>query len=319
MDWDNERFIKLYVRDTTTWKRLGWDGQAVCMQVLRCVDRAGVLDIDDLPPWEAVMIMCGAPEENARRGIEACLRLGVLVHNDTFLLVPKFMAAQESRPTDAQRQRESRATRRDKAAITGRDGVSQIVTGGSQGVTEGHTESQAVTLGHAESQPVTLRQDKTRKEETREGSAPVQVAEVHPSQERDGRPRSLCHGWAAWLDLPHDRITSTDLHYARQIVAACDGADVDWGEVFDRWVADPWVTKTRQKLRHLDDQIHKYLKPSDSPVMSEQDRKAEVSRVGRLIGTAEHSCRLDPSDSEAKDTLEGLNKVMDRLRKMRAN
>ncbi|HMI91588.1 MAG TPA: hypothetical protein VK509_09515, partial [Polyangiales bacterium] len=76
MDFSNEYYVRVYVRDTTTWKRLGWDGQAVLVQLLRKMDMAGVLDIEDMEPWEAVMLHCGAPKATAKAGVDACLREG---------------------------------------------------------------------------------------------------------------------------------------------------------------------------------------------------------------------------------------------------
>ena len=45
MDFPNERYVRLYTRETTTWRLLGWEGQALLPQVLRLVDRSGVLDL----------------------------------------------------------------------------------------------------------------------------------------------------------------------------------------------------------------------------------------------------------------------------------
>lgn len=193
---------------------------------------------------------------------------------------------------------------------------------GDDAVTTGQRQDNQTPAKVPKSYGGTNRALKDVKEKDRDREVEVErakVAEVHPSQERDGRPRSMCHRWAALFNLPADRITSTDLHYARQIIAACDGANEDWGDVFGRWAKDDWVKRTRQKLLNLDNNIHKYLTPADAPAMSETDRQAEVSRIGRLIGPAENDCRMDPTDTEAQDRLAGLQKVMDRLRKARAN
>lgn len=151
MDFANETYVRLYVRDTTTWLRLGWDGQSVLMQTLRKLDMAGVMDIGDMEPWEAVVVHCRAPEDAAERGMEVCLRLGVLVHNGTFLAAPNFRDAQETVKSDKQRQKESRARRRATAVAT--DGrLSQPVTAMSRNVTP---ESRLVTTGHDGSRLVT--------------------------------------------------------------------------------------------------------------------------------------------------------------------
>jgi len=147
MDWPNERYVRLYVRDTTTWKRLGWDGQCVLMQLLRKVDRAGTLDLSELEPWEAVALHTGASEDVARRGVEALLRTRTAVISGGRLMFPSFVEAQECSKTDKQRQKESRDRR--AIPVTERDEASRNVTDPSQPVTAGHEQSQPVTSCHS--------------------------------------------------------------------------------------------------------------------------------------------------------------------------
>jgi hypothetical protein len=145
MDWSNESYVRLYVRDTTSWKRLGWDGQCVLMQLLRKVDRAGTMDLDGIEPWEAVMLHTGAPLETAQRGVEALLRVGVIELRAGMIVFPNFLDAQECSKSDKLRAKESRER---KAR-----GSSQNVTLESRDVTK---PSQVVTSGHEPSQRVTL-------------------------------------------------------------------------------------------------------------------------------------------------------------------
>jgi hypothetical protein len=156
MDWSNESYVRVYTRDTTTWRRLGWDGQNVLMHVIRKADRSGVLDCEDIEPWEVVMLHCGAPEEAAKRGVEACLRLGVIVHTGRALVLPNFEAAQTATKSDKLRAKESRESRRQKELS-----ASQNVTAASRDATPDSHDvtppSPPVTSGHAESQPVTPR------------------------------------------------------------------------------------------------------------------------------------------------------------------
>jgi hypothetical protein len=46
MDYANERYVRLYTRDTTTVKLLGWQGRLVWWSLLRKLDRidAGLAD-----------------------------------------------------------------------------------------------------------------------------------------------------------------------------------------------------------------------------------------------------------------------------------
>ncbi len=150
MDFSNESYVRIYTRDTTTWLRLGWDGQGVLTQILRKLDMSGVLDIADMEPWEAAVVHCRAPEAAARAGMEACLSLGVLEHNGTCLVAPKFREAQEATKSDKLRQRESRE-RRQLDALKKSQEVTKDNTRVSQEVTEGNAGSRDGTGGNAES------------------------------------------------------------------------------------------------------------------------------------------------------------------------
>ncbi len=47
LKWDDERYVRLYTRDTSTWLRLTWEGRFVLMALLRKLDRSGNLDLGD--------------------------------------------------------------------------------------------------------------------------------------------------------------------------------------------------------------------------------------------------------------------------------
>lgn len=140
MDFANERYVRLYVRDTVTWKRLGWDGQNALTQLLRKADRAGVVDLGGIEPWEALAVLCGAPEAAARLGVARAIELGCVVHDADRLVFPRYIEANETPMSDAQRARESRAKRAT---------LSPTVTAPSPIVTECHAESRAVTPCHS--------------------------------------------------------------------------------------------------------------------------------------------------------------------------
>lgn len=152
MDWSNERYVRLYVRDTKTWKKARWEGQCLFMMLLRIVDRAGILDdIED--PIEDLALMTGLPEEHVRAGYVHLEKSGAVELRGSYLILPNFIDAQEASKTDAQRQRESREGRRAKAlAVTKRDSGELDCDSNnhkcddkSQVVTDGHNQSQVVT------------------------------------------------------------------------------------------------------------------------------------------------------------------------------
>lgn len=157
MNWSDERYVRLYTRDTPDWLALSFDAQALFALLMRKVDRAGVLELGKHGK-RAVAIAIGHASawERLAPALEELLTDGcVSVHGDK-LLVRNFIEAQEARQSDRKRQAESRSRRREQLAgqrllvpdVTNRDVE-------SQNVTESHDGSHDVTTGHSESQPVT--------------------------------------------------------------------------------------------------------------------------------------------------------------------
>jgi hypothetical protein len=123
MDWSDERYVRVYTRDTPTMKLLRWEGRMVLFELLRKVDRAGVMDFGDEGPVEAISAVTDIPLEHVTVGLQRLLDRGCVVVKDGSIVVSKFLEAQESPQSDKHRQRESRAKRRDLArhGVTIRD------------------------------------------------------------------------------------------------------------------------------------------------------------------------------------------------------
>ncbi len=139
MDFSDESYVRLYVRDTKTWLRLGFEGQCVLMFLLRKLDRAGVLDGMDEPESD-VALVTGVWLDIVRVGLARLLEFKVFEHVGNRLIMPNYIAAQTAIRSDRARQRDSREKRSAEArAVTPRDEMSHAVTG-----------------GHAPSHPVTL-------------------------------------------------------------------------------------------------------------------------------------------------------------------
>jgi hypothetical protein len=154
MRWEDERYVRVYTRDTVDWQGLSFDAQALFVLLLRKVDRAGILDLGK-PGKRGVAVAIGHAREWARLepALEELLTDGCarLVDDGRRLLVPNFIAAQEAKASDKSRQQKSRETARDVAAaesVLSRDAE-------SHGVTVGHMAGQNVTSGHDASRAVT--------------------------------------------------------------------------------------------------------------------------------------------------------------------
>lgn len=142
MDWTEERYVRLYTRDTGDMLAIGWQGRAVLAEYMRKADRAGILDETD-PAILAEMFRM--PIDVCCEGLDKLTRRGVVEAVKGAFVIPNFIEAQEAVQSDKQRQRESRARRRDLArgqTVTERDTPSRLVT-------TGHAESRAVTDGHS--------------------------------------------------------------------------------------------------------------------------------------------------------------------------
>lgn len=160
MDWVNERYVRLYVRDSADWVMLPWQARTVFYELLRKVDRAGVLEVGK-HGIRALPDLLRLPAEVVQVGVNALIEDGCVSEVDGRIVLKNYLEAQECRQADAQRKRESRERHRSSSlsgTLARGTGVSPAVTEiptASPAVTSGHTDSESVTAGHADSISVT--------------------------------------------------------------------------------------------------------------------------------------------------------------------
>lgn len=111
MDWDNERYVRLYVRDTADILAIGWEGRALFSEILRKVDRAGLFDSQEP---EVIAELIRMPVEVVAKSLPKLIKRGMVECIGDMLLIPNFLEAQEAKASEAQRSREHRARHRDK-------------------------------------------------------------------------------------------------------------------------------------------------------------------------------------------------------------
>jgi hypothetical protein len=152
MRWEDERYIRVYTRDTPDWLCLSFLAQGLFCLILRKVDRAGLLKLGKHGK-KAVAIVIGFPGDWSRLepALEDLIADGCVQIRGEYLVVPNFIEAQEATQSDAQRKRESRARSRDIAAAAAVLETDKT----SESVTDGHETGQKVTSGHGASQVVT--------------------------------------------------------------------------------------------------------------------------------------------------------------------
>lgn len=146
MDWTEEKYVKLYQRDTVTWLGWPWEGRCVLPLLLRKVDGAGLLAHGSIAPAVGIGLLIGVPVAVVEVALAAFLADGTALLTPAGVLLPKFLDAQEARKSDALRARESRDRRRNDA----KSGAAA-----SHAVTPRHTPSQPVTLQPSPAQPDT--------------------------------------------------------------------------------------------------------------------------------------------------------------------
>lgn len=144
MRWPDETYVKLYTRDTPTWKALTWEGRALLPLLMRKLDKAGLLECGQLGR-AAVGLMVEMPEAVVIAGLGSLERLGVVVWHGNTLEMPKFEDAQEARASDLQRKREQRARAKDAAKA---EAIAQLRENSPVDVTRGHAVSHEVTPRH---------------------------------------------------------------------------------------------------------------------------------------------------------------------------
>jgi len=153
--WEDERYVRLYTRETPEWAVLSWEARAVFHELIKKVDRAGIILVgkSGLRGLAGLLRMPIDVVERGLMSIDGLIEDGCVVAIDGGFMLPNFMAAQEANASDKARKREQRERARAAAAKTGQPVTNRDSE--SRGVTEGHDLSRGVTSGHTESQPVT--------------------------------------------------------------------------------------------------------------------------------------------------------------------
>jgi hypothetical protein len=111
MRWSDERYVRLYTRDTIEWTMLPWEARALFPLLLRKVDRAGLLDLGKHGA-KGLAVTVGLPIHVVEPGLAGLLEDGCVVQNGTVVLVKNFIEAQETVASNAQRCKEYRARQR---------------------------------------------------------------------------------------------------------------------------------------------------------------------------------------------------------------
>lgn len=113
MNWEDERYVRLYVRDTDEWLSLSWTAQGLMPMLLRKANRSGVIEAKRGPASIANIIRW--PLEVVEPALTELVADGMLVQTPAGYVFRNFVEAQESTKSNALRSREKRERARARA------------------------------------------------------------------------------------------------------------------------------------------------------------------------------------------------------------
>jgi hypothetical protein len=238
MDWSNERFIKVYTRDTADWMTLSFDAQALFMLILRKFDRGGRLDLGrNGAKAIAVAIGHGSLWTRLEPALNELLADGCIqiTSDNKTLLARNFVEAQEARKSNAQRQRDFKEDRRSRLADdTKKDNVmlpkdNVMLPKDNVMLPNGNAEKRGVTRGNSSEQNRT-EQNRTEKETPKppnplpSAGAPLASpapspasADAQPSNEK-ASPRQLTPAPAAEAQAATEKAAAWQLALAPEAI-----------------------------------------------------------------------------------------------------
>lgn len=285
MDWTNERYVRVYTRDTEDDLLLSWQASALWVAIMRKMDRAGVLEAKRGAASVALIVRW--PVEVVAAALPELLADGRLVEHEVGFLAPNFLEAQEAPQSDKQRAAESRARRRERSrSVTNRD---VTITIRDQNVTPGHTTSHDVTSCHSDQ---TLQSDP---DQTNQGEplAPPALAlvPVEPKKRLPSGPHqeAIASFDSAYQDQNGARPTwnSTSAKIIGDLVKAHGAPEVQRRiEILFLGQGPPWL-RPPFDVKTLSTHFDKLAKPhtpaparSVAPANDERDRIRKIPDLG---------------------------------------
>lgn len=158
MRWEDERYVRVYTRDTPEWIGIGWEARSVFYELCRKVDRTGFMPMGRTG-YRGVSGLLHIPVDIITAGMEALIEDGCVHRVADGILIPNFLEAQEARQSDAMRKRQQRQRDRDSRNVPlSLDSATPNVTQRDSSSDErprSHVESRAVQSSHAASPQVT--------------------------------------------------------------------------------------------------------------------------------------------------------------------
>lgn len=109
MDWSNERYVRLYTRETAEWRAFCWQAKACLPLMLMHADRIGLVAMRPGPSRMRLLAgLIGIPEDVVSAGVADLVVDGCLIETDAGFIFKNFIEAQEAEASNAKRCREYR-------------------------------------------------------------------------------------------------------------------------------------------------------------------------------------------------------------------
>jgi hypothetical protein len=134
MNFPDEEYVRLYVRDTDTWRAIRFEGQAVLALMLRRFDGSGIYKFGKRTPARSIAAAIGCDEEFAQKGLRLILEEEIWEQLGDRFFWPKWDEAQFCNRSDKLRKRLERARKaslefeKSHADVTGRHENGRLVT-----------------------------------------------------------------------------------------------------------------------------------------------------------------------------------------------
>jgi hypothetical protein len=118
MNWDIERYVRLYRRDTPEWSLVPWQARGLFDELLRKASLHGVVECGRLEPGQAVAVAIGAPPADVPEVtrlleillLDGCVRdVAAAGSHGRHLFIPNYQPANGVSMTGAERQAKYRA------------------------------------------------------------------------------------------------------------------------------------------------------------------------------------------------------------------
>jgi hypothetical protein len=310
MKWQNERWIKVYVRSNPDFLALSWQARGLFFLVLRELDPLGEMKLGKLGT-KGVSVAIRGPWVEVKPFWEELVLDGCIevLEDETAARAPGFVEAQEARQSDAARAMKYREMKKTSSVVS--DEHSRFVTRcdaiASRSVTPA---SRNLNARHTPSHAVTIRSEEIRIDQNRTEGEPAPAVAVAPhsrgarlvkSQIPDEWSPSTNHYAQAKSEAGKGREwVDREAQAMRDWAAAKGERCCDWDARFRNWIrkAPEMVRAIPGSLQGVDpnddgrakaavraQQTTLHLAKRGEDRLTAAEQKAAASQVAAMLGT----------------------------------